>query len=153
MPNLAQILKLEIARIARKESKIAINKLKSPLNNARKAIIVLKKRLALLEKEVKVIDAKYGKFQKSPVAPAETDKADKTRISSKTIKAMRKKTGLSQEDFGTLVGVSNMTVYNWERKQGILKFRGGSKGRVLAVKGMGAREARKMVDENKRRQS
>lgn len=146
MPNFSQVLKLEIIRLARKETKAALNKLKSPLYNARKSIIALKKTVTTLEKDVSFLKGQLVKAQKIPVvAPELTSKA---RITGRTIRAMRRKMGLSQEEFAKLVGTARQAVFLWEHKKGVLKFRGDGKARVLALKGVGAREAKRRLDKS-----
>jgi DNA-binding transcriptional regulator YiaG len=40
---------------------------------------------------------------------------DATRFSARSVEAQRRKTGLSAADYAKLVGVSTLTIYNWEQ--------------------------------------
>jgi DNA-binding transcriptional regulator YiaG len=71
----------------------------------------------------------------------------KSRISSKTIRAMRKKLGLSQDSFAMLLGVSGQAVYVMEHRNRRLKLRSGTMARLLALKGIGKREAKRRIEE------
>ena len=90
-------------------------------------------------------------INKRLVAKVESDKpkvievgsdGSKARITAKMIQSIRSRLGLSQDAFARLVGVSQQSVYQWERAKGRLKFRGDTKQRIVAVRMMGKREAR-----------
>ena len=55
------------------------------------------------------------------------------------LKTHRKKLGLSAKDYGKLLGVSSLTIYNWEG--GKSKPRRSQLPRIVAVRGIGKREA------------
>ena len=116
----------------------------------RKDIADLKRRMVALEKVNKQLQARLAKIEAAqPVAPA-TEPAGRGWISGKGIRSLRKRLGLSQAGFAKLVGVSGQkTVYMWESKPGTLKLRGATKGKVLAVRGIGAREAKRRLEEMK----
>ena len=65
----------------------------------------------------------------------------------KGVKDLRKKLGLSQEEFGKLTNVSLGGVRAWESKSGMLKLRDATKKSIMAVRGIGKVEARKKLDE------
>jgi hypothetical protein len=65
---------------------------------------------------------------------------------------------LSQTDFGKLLGTTPHAVYLWERKEGALNLRDKTKGAILSIRGLGAREAEEKLAEagrklNKRREA
>jgi cell division protein FtsB len=53
MPNIASILKEEIARVARKELRVTTDSLKKAASQHRSDIAALKRRLAAAEQEIK----------------------------------------------------------------------------------------------------
>jgi DNA-binding transcriptional regulator YiaG len=55
------------------------------------------------------------------------------------VKAQRRRTGLSAADYAKLVGVSPLTIYNWEH--GKSRPRGGQLASIVAIRGLGKREA------------
>jgi DNA-binding transcriptional regulator YiaG len=146
MPNVASVLKQEIARIARKEAKAAVGPLRKPSVRARADIAGLKRRLAALEKANKDLLARLVKVEAAQPVPA-TEPAARGWISGKGIRSLRKRLGLSQNEFARLAGVSGQAVYMWESKTGTLTLRGPTKAKVFAVRGLGAREARRRLAE------
>lgn len=149
MPNIAKVLREEIARISRKEAKAAVTPVRKPSVRVRKDVADLKRRMAALEKLVKVLVTQMSKIGAAqPVAPAEP--AGRGWISGKGIKSLRKRLGVSQAEFAKLVGVSDQAVYLWESKTGMLKLRESTKAAVMAVRGIGARDARRRLEEMKK---
>jgi transcriptional regulator with XRE-family HTH domain len=55
------------------------------------------------------------------------------------VKAQRERTGLSAADYAKLVGVSALTIYNWE--QGKTRPRQEQLAALVAIRGIGKREA------------
>jgi DNA-binding transcriptional regulator YiaG len=142
MPNIAKVLKEEISRIARHEAKIAVTPIRKPTIRVRRDVADLKVRLAALEKVSQALQAALTKLQ--PAAPS-TPVAEKGWISGKGIRSLRKRLGLSQGEFARLVDASSQAVYTWESKPGMLKLREATRAAVFAIRGIGAREARKRL--------
>ena len=144
MPNFSKVFQDEVRRLAKKETKDEIARLKKDSVELRRALSDLKKKFASLQKAVR----SGGRGAKPAAAEGEaTEGADRTRISSKTIITLRKRMGLTQAEFAKLVGVTGQSIYQWESKEGQLRFRGGAKERINAIKSFGARDARKRLDE------
>jgi DNA-binding transcriptional regulator YiaG len=110
MPNIAAVLKEEIARVARKAVRGEIESLKKTVSAQRGQIAQLKRQLQEQQRQLK----QRGKAA-AAAAPTEADMpADKLRFSPTRLAAQRKKLKLSAHDFGRLVGVTGHTVYIWE---------------------------------------
>ena len=58
------------------------------------------------------------------------------RITGHSIRNLRQRLSISQADFARLVGVHTHTISQWERKPGLLRFRGKIEDAVLAVREM-----------------
>ena len=82
----------------------------------------------------------------SPQKPEEEGK--RARLTSKSIRSLRSKLGLSQASFAKLVGVTTHAVYLWENKEGALSLRDKTKAALLSVRGLGAREAKQKLAES-----
>jgi DNA-binding transcriptional regulator YiaG len=122
MPNVAQVLKDEIIRLARREIRTQVDKTK-------KAAAQHKRRLAELERQVGALARQVSAMQRqlraasASVAPGRAASASaavepaarKVRFSAKGLRAHRERVGLSAADYAKLLGVSTQTVYNWER--------------------------------------
>ena len=141
MPNLAAALKEEIARLARREINRETATLQNQSAQYRRDIAALKRdntdltrRLAFLEKQEK------KRINKMP----SEDVAANARFSPKWVAAHREKVGLSAQNYGTLVGVSGLTIYNWEK--GKSKPRQQQLAMWVAVRGLGKREAQQQLE-------
>jgi DNA-binding transcriptional regulator YiaG len=148
MSNLSQAFKAEIVRISRKEIKSSVNPIRSAGFVLKRNVAALKKRIAVLESDNKRLIAFRNELQarKSEAQIAEV-KDHKVRITSKSVKALRTKLGLSQEGFGKLLGVSSQAVYVMERKDRKLRLRTQTLTKLLALRGIGKREAVRRLEE------
>jgi len=144
--NIAQVLKAEISRISKREAKALITPIRKSSAKVRPDVADLKARLALLEKEVKRLNVIVINLASTQPAPAEAPEG-RAWISGKGVKALRRKTGLSQKEFGILTGVSPRAVTLWESQSGMLKLRDATKKAIMAVRGIGKTEARKRLAE------
>ena len=64
---------------------------------------------------------------------------ESVRFSARSVKVQRQRLGLSAADYGKLVGVSGLTVYNWEHEKA--RPRKAQLAGLVAVRGIGKREA------------
>ena len=61
-------------------------------------------------------------------------------ITARVILETRKRLGLSQAKLARLLNLNTQTVYQWEHRPGVLRFRGNAKAAVLAVQRMDVNE-------------
>jgi DNA-binding transcriptional regulator YiaG len=141
MANIAQVLKEEIRRLAKREIKIETHKLKRATIQYRHDIAQMKRQLA--DQAKKIAALRNGKVGSPAVAE---EAGDKLRFSARSVKAQRSRLGLSAADYGKLVGVSALTIYAWE--QGRTRPRKAQLASLVAVRGIGKREALKKLEEN-----
>ncbi len=145
--NIAQVLKAEISRLSKKEAKALSAPTRSTAIQLKKTVADLKNRLATLEKSNKKLQQQVESLVQSLPKPVEEPEGEvKGWISGKGVKALRKKLGLSQGEFGKLTNASSHAVYLWESKPGMLKLRDGTKKAIMAIRGIGKVEARKRLD-------
>jgi len=140
MPNIANILKLEISRIARKEVRGETQSLKKAAAAHRTEIAALKKRAKELEDLVKRLGA--GKTRSAPAA--EVVPVAGARFTAKGLAAQRRRLGLSAENCGLLVGVSGQSIYNWE--QGTTVPFARHVPAIAALKSLSVRQAAELVE-------
>ena len=112
MPNIANILKTEIVRIARKEVRAEVDGLRKLVAAQRSAIAALRKEVADLGKQLKRVPVSKPAEAASVAAP-ENDGVER-RFSATRLAAHRQKLGLSATDYGLLVGAYDQSVYKWE---------------------------------------
>ena len=111
MPNLATILKQEIVRLARKEVRAEVQLLRKTGAQSRTDIAALKRRVAALEKQL----VRLGKAAVAKKADSVQQATTGVRFSAKGFAALRRRLDLSASDMGLLLGVSDQSVYKWER--------------------------------------
>jgi DNA-binding transcriptional regulator YiaG len=113
--------------------------IKRATSHYRRDIAALKRQVAQLLKQVTGL--KKLAPEKTLEAPPEALQKARLRISG--LKTQRKKLGLSAKDFGRLLGVSSLTIYNWEATKS--KPRRSHLPMIVAVRGIGKREAWKRL--------
>jgi DNA-binding transcriptional regulator YiaG len=138
MPNIASILKSEIARVARKELRAVTQELKKAVSKHRSEIAALKRRNEELERQLRQMGKGRAKLA-SAAAPDDDAPAGRHRFSAKGLASQRRKLGLSAEDFGLLIGVSGQSIYKWESGQAHPRAR--QLPAIAAARGIGKREA------------
>jgi len=115
MPNIASVLKDEIARIARKEVRRETASLKKATTSYRSEIAALKRRAQSLERALK--RAVRGSRARPSEARSSADEADdgpSLRFRPKGLASLRARLGISANDAGKLLGVSGQSIYLWE---------------------------------------
>ncbi len=138
MPNIASVLKDEIARLARKELRGENAQLKKSSAQFRSEIAALKRRLMALEKLVQRLGK--GGTRKSAAASDDADNASAgLRFSAKGLATKRKRLGLSAAEMAALMGVSAQSIYKWE--EGKNRPRASQLPAIASVRGLGKREA------------
>ena len=163
MANLASALKEEIGRLARKE-------VRQQTAGTAKSTAQLARDIAALKRQVQDLQRKFspprspdaakqaasktgtskkaaarktnGKATGAASKPAE--QSGRARFSAKGLKTDRERLGLSADNYGKLVGVSGLSIYNWE--QGKARPRESSIAALMSVRGIGKREATKRLE-------
>ena len=110
MTTFADQLKIEIARIARKETRADSKQVKKASAQYRAEIAALKRRIASLESAVARLLKQSGK----PKATEIPEKPVVLRFRSAGFATLRKKLGLTAHEMAKLLGVSAQSVYHWE---------------------------------------
>ena len=166
MANLANALKEEIARITRKEVRQQTAEAVKAAAGHQREVAALKRQIQDLErmvsalreqkpsksaepKETKTSKKKAGKkagpskkAAKSATRPA--PRKPRLRFSGKALKAHRERLGLSADNYGKLIGVSGLSIYNWEKEEA--RPREGSIAALTQIRRIGKREAGKRLE-------
>ena len=141
MPNFNTVFKTEVARLARKESRTATGALRKAATQHRADIAALKRTVAGLERKVKFLESREK--TRLSRAPRKTE-GPKARFSPGWVLSDRKRLGFSAKHYGQLVGVTGLTIYNWEK--GKSKPRDQQLAAWASVRGLGKREALRRLD-------
>lgn len=140
MSSIASVLKSEITRLARKEVKAQTATMQRQSAKHRRDIAELKRQVAELTRRLSFLERQETKR----VAQKPSKKlAEGARFSARSVKAQRKRLGLSAEAFGHLVGVSTLTIYNWE--SGNTKPRKQQLAALVGIRSIGKREAKRRL--------
>ena len=137
MADLAGALKEEIRRLARKEIKAETGATKQAVAQYRREIAKLKRQVQDQQKKIAFLENQERKRLEEPQAAEET--AEGVRFSARSVKSQRERLGFSAADYAKLVGVSPLTIYNWEH--GKSRPRKEQLAALVAVRGIGKREA------------
>lgn len=148
MPDVATVLKAEIARISRKEAKAITQDIRKAQISLKKTVVDLKRGIAELKQEIKLLSIDLKSTEQEPESSPVP--VVKHRITAKRINNTRKKLRLSQVNFAKLAGVTPNTIHNWESKKGILKLRNKTMEDLLSVMKMGISDAKMKLAELKK---
>lgn len=136
MPNIANLLKAEISRVARKEARSETAQLKAASSKYRSDIAALKRELGAMRKELNALRRAAPKAVAKPSAEA----GKGLRFSAERFAGTRAKLGLTAREMALLLGVSQLSVYKWE--QGKARPRAAQLATIASVRTLGKREAR-----------
>jgi DNA-binding XRE family transcriptional regulator len=112
MPNLAVALKEEICRLARREIKAQAAPTRQAIVQYRHEIARLKRQIREQQRKVALLAAQ--KPNGAACVEVDDDPLAGLRFSARSVAAQRRRLRLSAEDYGKLIGVSGLTIYNWE---------------------------------------
>ena len=140
MANLGKVLKDEIQRLARKQAKGEMTGTRRAATQHRRDIAALKRQISQLQRRLSFLERR----EKTRLASTDTRGADRARFSPRWLKSHRGKLGLSAADYGKLVGVTQLTIYNWE--SGKNKPRPAQLAKLVGVRGIGKREALRRLE-------
>lgn len=143
MSNIAKMLREEISRVARRESRAGFERTRKVLSQQRQEIAQLKARVKLLERAAAAAERDRPKTVTPPPAETPTTPA---RFVPKGLVSMRQRLGLSAANLAKLVGVSDQTIYNWER--GVSKPRPEHQAKLASLRRVGKRELQAYLDQS-----
>jgi DNA-binding transcriptional regulator YiaG len=136
MSNIGTVLRKEITRLSRRESR-------GEMQATRKATAVHRRDIAALKRQVTQLERQVAQLSRKAFGPApqasSASPPQRVRFVAQGLRSQRNRLGLSAVDFGKLLGVSAQSIYNWERK--LAHPRGEQQARLAALRGIGKREA------------
>lgn len=137
----ASAFKNEVARIARKEARQMVSPLLKSSGARRHDVATLKREVESLKREIVRLSKRT---RLSPIEKKAEELEMKTgrsapRFRKEGLVSLRKRLELSANDFGRLIGVSAISVYNWET--GRAQPRQAQVAKIAAVRHIGKKEA------------
>ena len=143
MPNIAQMLKDEIARVARKEIRKATSLLRADNVRLKRDVAALKRDVAELQRRQKFIGKEVETLSRHAKPDEQTLR--KMRITGRMMSKLRSRLRVTQAELGELLGVSAQQVYQYERRGGSLRLRNETRVALDRVRQMGKRQARQAL--------
>ncbi len=143
MANIANVLKSEISRLARKETRAEMDALRKNSSAQRSEIAALERRVQELEKVLTALSKHLDGAPSRGRGKAENaadEAGNRHRFSAKGMASNRKRLGLTAAEFAALVGTTEQSIYAWEagRTQPRAKFLEA----IAALRGLGKREVK-----------
>ncbi len=138
MPNVGAVIREEITRLSRRESRSQVETTKKATVQHRHEIATLKRQFAQLTRQVALLNRKVLGAPATTAASASAS-ARRVRFVAKGLRSQRERLGLSQPNFGKLLGVSAQTIYNWEHEEA--RPRAEQVAKIAALRTIGKREA------------
>jgi len=142
MGKIESVLKSEIVRLAAKEIRSFCGPTVRDVRRLKRTVSRLSKAVATLEKAARRWTEETQERKAELRVPEK--EAEAARLSAGLIRKLRTRLGLSQAEFATLVGVSTISVGLWEH--GKTRPSGENRGALVALRKLGKRDVRKMLD-------
>jgi DNA-binding XRE family transcriptional regulator len=142
MSNIVTVLKVEIARAARKQVRGETASLKRAVRRHRTDLAALKREVAELSRALKV--TRRAAVRSEPLATQDAA-LDRQRFTAKGLISHRRRLDLSAADLGKLLGVSGQSIYLWEN--GKARPRVSMMPAIAALRTLGKKQAAAVVAE------
>jgi len=143
MGKVESTIKSEIIRLAKKEVRAVFRPLTREVRNMRIKLSRLSKNVSLFDRLAKEQMRQEESKKLKLEVPPEQVKA--SRFTPQRIGKLRQRLALSQRELAMLTGVSLGAVGSWEK--GKFEPRGDKKSALLALKKLGRRAVRKILEE------
>lgn len=143
MADLANALKEEIRRLAKKVIKAETGATKQAVAQYRREIAALKRQIRAQDRKIAYLHKQEQKRLEEPQNGGDAS-GESLRFSARSVAAQRRRLSLSAADYAKLVGVSPLTIYNWEH--GKSRPRQEQFAQLVALRGIGKREALKRLE-------
>lgn len=147
MPDVARVLREEVQRLARRQVKAALTPVKRDNVRLKKSVADIRRELTVLTRSTRELLARVTPVVAARETEVATHKAATLRPTSKGLARLRGQLGLTQVEFGSLLGVSGQAVLNWEGKGGRVRMRAGNLEALAGIQKIGKREARRRLEE------
>ena len=141
MPNIASVMKSEISRLAKREIRGEIASLKKATASHRRHLAALKRQVADLERKAALLAKQTARATK--IVPAVEENT--ARFQARGFRSLRQRLGLAGAKMAKLLGVSELSVYNWET--GKATPRKESLDAIVGLRSLGKREAQARLEQ------
>jgi DNA-binding transcriptional regulator YiaG len=146
MPDIARVLREEVQRLAKRQVKAGLAPLKRDNVRLKKHVANLRRELTALTRTSRELLAKVTAVVATKETEVATERAATLRPTSKSLARLRRRLGLTQVEFGKLLGVSGQAVLNWESKGSRVRMRSANLAALAGIQTIGKREARRRLE-------
>lgn len=145
MAKLESLIKSEIVRLAKREVRKIAVPLGKEFRSMKRIISQLRRTVLTLQR---ITSAQQKELEKGKVPlEAKPEEVKIARFSPRLIRSLRKRLRITQRELALLTGVTVGAVHQWENGQ----FKPGpqKRGIMVALRRLGRREVRKLLEEKK----
>jgi DNA-binding transcriptional regulator YiaG len=147
MPNIAKVLREEIQRVAKRQVKTELGPIRRDSVRLKKSVAELRRQIAAVDRTSRELVKKVTPAMAARETETATQNAGKLRPTSKSLKRLRARLGLTQAQFGQLLGVSGQAVVQWASREGRVRMRTTTLAALARIQNVGKREARRRLEE------
>jgi len=147
MPDVARVLREEVQRLAKRQVNAALTPIKRDTVRLKKNMADLRRELTAVTRASRELLARVTAVVATKEAEVATERAAMLRPTSKSLARLRRGLGLTQVEFGRLLGVSGQAVVNWEGKGSRVRMRAANLAALAGIQKIGKREARRRLEE------
>ncbi len=140
MSNIAKMFRDEIQRLARRQVRTELKAVKRDNVRLKKSVADLRRQVAALNRTSRELVKQVTPVVAIKENEQAAEKAATLRPTSKSLKKLRARLGLTQVQFGKLLGVSGQAVVQWARRQGRLRMRRTTLTALAGIQNIGKRE-------------
>ena len=144
MSTFLPVLNNHVRKLAKREVKSQLADLRRKSAVHRRDIAALKRIIAAVIRQIRSLGRSGSSTSKAGASALVADGRQGVRFSARSVRAQRRRLGLSAEQYAKLVGVSALTIYHWEA--GKSRPRDKQLASLVAVRGIGKREALARLD-------
>jgi DNA-binding transcriptional regulator YiaG len=141
MPNIAKVLREEIQRLAKRQARAELRPVRRDHVRLKKIVADLRRQMAALNRTSRELVKKVTPVVAIKETEKATERAAKLRPTSKSLKRLRARLGVTQAQFGKLLGVSGQAVVQWASKEGRIRRRKTTLSALAGIQDIGKRDA------------
>jgi len=145
MGNLEATIRSEIIRLARREMRKVTVPLHRDVRNLKNIVSTFRKSIVALERFSTEWRNEWS--AKKAHLKATPEEVKEARFSPRLIRLLRKRLGITQKELAILTGVTVGAIHQWEK--GAFDPRDDKKGALVALRRLGRREVKRLLEAKK----
>jgi DNA-binding transcriptional regulator YiaG len=141
------VLREEIQRLAKRQARAELRPVRRDTVRLKKIVADLRRQMAALNRTSRELAKKVTPVAAIREIEKATDRAAKLRPTSNSLKKLRARLGLTQVQFGKLLGVSGQAVVQWASRDGRIRMRQTTLSALAGIQNIGKRDACRRLEE------